>query len=313
MARSRNIKPGFFSNDVLAECNPLARILFAGLWTIADRAGRLEERPRRIKADLLPYDECDVAVLLEQLASRGFIIRYSVAGKAFIQIDTWEKHQNPHMKEAASEIPEPDEHSAGPVQTQGDTRPKPERAGLIPDSLILIPDSPIQVGGGEPAKPTKAGEVHRAAEAGTAKAADAAAARAARLAAAAADDDALFEEFWKAYPKKVGKDEARKAFDKRNPTTALVGAMVEAVATARATDQWKREKGQFIPNPATWLNQGRWKDGGVEISDDVAVDPDSRSAVEAEGVAKGIGMWDELFEHWGSYKARVRARSAVSA
>lgn len=145
------------------------------------------------------------------------------------------------------------------------------------------------------------------------KADDAAKAKAARLAAAAAADDALFEEFWKAYPKKVGKDEARKAFDKRNPTTALVAAMVEAIATARASDQWKREKGQFIPNPSTWLNQGRWKDGGVEISDEVAVDPDSRSAVEAEGVAKGIGMWNEMVEHWGAYKARVRSQSTVAA
>ncbi|CAN7259496.1 hypothetical protein LJR130_001061 [Variovorax sp. LjRoot130] len=78
--------------------------------------------------------------------------------------------------------------------------------------------------------------------------------------------DMLFEEFWKAYPKKVGKDDARKAFDKRSPTRALVAAMMEAIATARGTDQWQREKGQFIPNPATWLNQGRWKDEGIQIS-----------------------------------------------
>jgi hypothetical protein len=55
VARSRNIKPGFFLNDELAECEPLARILFAGLWCIADREGRLEDRPKRIKAEVLPY------------------------------------------------------------------------------------------------------------------------------------------------------------------------------------------------------------------------------------------------------------------
>lgn len=50
MAGARNIKPGFFTNDVLAACDQLARLLFAGLWTVADRAGRLEDRPKRIKA-----------------------------------------------------------------------------------------------------------------------------------------------------------------------------------------------------------------------------------------------------------------------
>jgi len=65
MARARNIKPGFFMDDVLAEIEPLGRILFAGLWCIADREGRLEDRPKRIKAEVLPYDECDMDNLLE--------------------------------------------------------------------------------------------------------------------------------------------------------------------------------------------------------------------------------------------------------
>ena len=86
MARARNIKPGFFSNDVLAECEPLARLLFAGLWTIADREGRLEDRPKRIKAELLPYDDCNIDALLDALHSKGFILRYSVENQQLIQI-----------------------------------------------------------------------------------------------------------------------------------------------------------------------------------------------------------------------------------
>lgn len=49
MARSRNIKPGFFTNEVLADMPALVRLLFAGLWTIADRDGRLEDRARRLR------------------------------------------------------------------------------------------------------------------------------------------------------------------------------------------------------------------------------------------------------------------------
>lgn len=110
MARLRAIKPGFFLNDQLAECDPLARILFAGLWTIADRAGRLDDRPRRIKAETLPYDDCDVDGLLDQLAARGFIRRYRVGDARYIQVVTWDKHQTPHIREAPSAIPAPDEH-----------------------------------------------------------------------------------------------------------------------------------------------------------------------------------------------------------
>jgi len=107
MARSRNIKPGFFLNDELAECDPLARLLFAGLWCIADREGRLEDRPKRIKAEVLPYDDCDIDQLLNQLAEHGFIIRYEIAGSQYIQIVNFLKHQNPHYKESESIIPPP--------------------------------------------------------------------------------------------------------------------------------------------------------------------------------------------------------------
>lgn len=108
MARSRNIKPGFFENDLLAEIDPLGRLLFAGLWTIADREGRLEDRVKKIKAKILPYDDCDVDHLLDELAKREFILRYEVDGNHYIQITNFLKHQNPHHMEAPSEIPPPE-------------------------------------------------------------------------------------------------------------------------------------------------------------------------------------------------------------
>ena len=132
MSRSRNIKPGFFKNDRLAECEPLARILFAGLWCEADREGRVEDRPKRLKVDCLPYDNCDCDALLDQLAKREFIVRYEIAGLRYIAIPGFAKHQNPHCKESPSAIPAPCKNSTSTVQ-----------ARLIPDSLLLIPDSLI--------------------------------------------------------------------------------------------------------------------------------------------------------------------------
>jgi hypothetical protein len=148
LARARNIKPGFFSNDELVELPFEGRLLFIGLWTIADREGRLLDRPKKIKMDLFPGDGVDIDALLTQLAERGFIWRYEAEGMRCIQVINWHKHQNPHVKEAPSALPEPcdrrdetgrapDKHGANTVQALE----IPERAGLIPDSLNLIPDS----------------------------------------------------------------------------------------------------------------------------------------------------------------------------
>lgn len=75
----------------------------------------------------------------------------------------------------------------------------------------------------------------------------------------------LFESFWNAYPKKVGKDDARKAFAKRKPDAEMLSAMVEAITSQASSPAWTKDAGQFIPNPATWLNGGRWQDGDASI------------------------------------------------
>lgn len=148
MARARNIKPGFFSNDDLVELPFEARLLFIGLWTIADRAGRLLDRPKKIKMDIFPGDNVDVEACLVSLAQSGFIIRYESLGVRAIQVSNWSKHQNPHVKEAASTIPYQGQSDASTMQApckdsegMGCAEEIPERAGLIPDSLNLIPDT----------------------------------------------------------------------------------------------------------------------------------------------------------------------------
>ena len=107
MARARNIKPGFFKNEDLAECSPWARLCFAGLWTLADREGRLEDRPKRIKGELFAFDTVDVDPLLGELEKYGFIMRYTVGGRRLIQITKFDLHQHPHHKEPSSTIPSP--------------------------------------------------------------------------------------------------------------------------------------------------------------------------------------------------------------
>lgn len=72
-----------------------------------------------------------------------------------------------------------------------------------------------------------------------------------------------FFTFWHNYPKKVGKADAAKAWKKiPEPKTTLV-KIINALEWQRKSDQWTKDHGQFIPNPSTYLNQGRWEDEPV--------------------------------------------------
>ena len=151
MARARNIKPGFFRNADLVELPYEVRLLFIGLWTVADRRGRLEDRPKQIKMELFPADDINVNEALNSLASIGLIHRYEAAGVKCIEVVNFEKHQNPHKAEQESTLPDRDgniastekarcKHGASTVQERDEAQPKQLDAGLIPDSLLLIPE-----------------------------------------------------------------------------------------------------------------------------------------------------------------------------
>jgi hypothetical protein len=85
----------------------------------------------------------------------------------------------------------------------------------------------------------------------------------------ASDPD--FEAFWAAYPKKVGKLEALKAWRKHRPGQGLTARILAALEAQKRSAKWQEDKGKFIPHPATWLNAGRWDD---EVTP--AEDPEAR-------------------------------------
>lgn len=140
MARARNIKPSFFSNEELVELPFSTRLLFIGLWTLADREGRLEDKPKRIKMSLFPADNIDVDAALTELEKAKFLLRYEHGGDRFIQVLTFSKHQNPHRDEKASTIPAHEKHCANTVQGQCTDDSSTVLISLIPDSLPLIPE-----------------------------------------------------------------------------------------------------------------------------------------------------------------------------
>ena len=269
MARTRSIKPGFFDNEILGDLPALTRLLFIGLWCIADREGRLEDRPKRIKKALLGYDDVstnDVSEMLQELHNGGFVVRYAIQGEDFIQIVNFTKHQNPHVKEKGSEIPPPpeeptyrrygedyedsddddehrtstgqvsDKHHANTIQAPPITVNRLPSTGNLPPGTVEAREETCATA--ETEKPRTAETISKQ----------------------------RFDLFWAAYPKKVGKKDAQKAWKNAKVKTELFDKIMTAVGRARTTDQWQRENGRYIPNPSTWINQGRWDDEIKEAS-----------------------------------------------
>lgn len=248
MARARNIKPGFFKNEQLVELLYEYRLLFAGLWTLADREGYLEDRPKRIKMEIFPGDDVNVEKGLDALAKQGLILRYTSGEERYIHICKFLEHQHPHHKEPPSTIPKP---GASPGFDGDGTAVKPEterqcmdekpganpgRASVQPgsdpaDSLNLIPDS-VQ-----------------------------------NTSSARADMPPGFMRFWAAWPKsarKVAKAACAKRWRSRG-LEASADAIVENVRAMCASRQWRDG---FEPAPMTYLSQERWQDGDESAAPD---------------------------------------------
>lgn len=219
MARIRTIKPEFFANEQVGAVPFQWRLLFIGLWLHADREGRLQERPQRLKAMLFPYDDLNIEDGLGCLANARLIDRYEGNGLRLISIPTWAKHQQPHVRELASVLPPP---------PSGD-----QQSGA---GLVLAP--PEGKGTDQEGKGTR--------------------------------DHALrarFERFWDSYPRKVAKEPAWTTWRKLAPDDIVTAIMIAKVREHSASPQWRKDAGQFIPHPRTWLNQKRWQDdcdGGGE-------------------------------------------------
>ena len=266
MARARGIKPGYYKNEELAECSVWARFIFPGLWMLADREGRLEDRPKRIKGELLPFDAHDVEPLLRELAAHGFIQRYQIGGGKYIQITKFKAHQTPHYSEKPSAIKPPSlqENEADISHQDSGNTPaiKPPDSGntppmnpppltensttgcgelhnrnpLTPSSLTpdcLTPSSPTPEHTHVPSSTTVTDK-----NTGIAC--------------------VSFFKFWENYPRKAAKQAAIAAWRNLDPPPELMPQILTALEAQKASAQW-RERGA-IPNAATWLTGRRWED-----------------------------------------------------
>lgn len=250
--RIRTIKPEFFEDEDLAELSPYARLLFIGTWLLADKNGVFEDRPRLIAAKIFPYssgETPDVSRLLHELSQGGFILGYDVDGRKYYHIPGFAKHQRITGKEAQNDgrypLPPKD---LGKKKQKGNNGEAPEKQ---PGSQERERERE-QGKGKEPPLTPPAGGVY----------------------------SDSFEKWWKIYPRKIGKDAAYKKWktigkEGRVSADKIISA-IEAQVKARhfrgrGTDQDK----DFIPLPATWLNQGRWNDDvKPQVESHVQVEPE---------------------------------------
>ena len=231
MGRIRTIKPEFFLHEELYDLEqetgfPI-RVAFQGLWCQADREGRFRWRPRALKAQILPYDEVDFSRVLDALATRGFLVKYACSGEIFAHIPGFKKHQVINNKESASKLPAPD---ASESEAMTCTREARDDHALTTRAI------------------RKGREGNKINTPIAPKGANA--------------QNAHFSEFWKAYPRRVGKDRAAKAWSKA--VKRIGGDKSEAIArileAATAFAQSPVGKGEFCPHPSSWLNAGQYDD-----------------------------------------------------
>jgi hypothetical protein len=165
MARKREIGRGFYTDEDLAERSVWARLLFPALWQIADRKGRIEDRPAWIRTQAFPYEDMDaeeVNELLNELAKpkrhsprapEPFIVRYEVDGRRYIQIVNFERHQHIHPNEPPSQIPAPPrviKDSRSPLGVAPEPTPSAQAMSSVPSMpSITTTDS----GSASPAAP----------------------------------------------------------------------------------------------------------------------------------------------------------------
>jgi len=123
-----------------------------------------------------------------------------------------------------------------------------------------------------------------------------------------------FDTFWKAFPRRVAKGDARKAWSQTERIRPDMATLLAAIQAQMQSDQWRKNEGQFIPYPATWLRQERWDDE-LKVTLPGVVNEKPWHETWAGIVAKGqeLGILESQFAHPQEFKAAVMRGSVKAA
>lgn len=222
-------------------------------WT--DDDGRLRGEPLWILANILPNEGLtveEIGAMLFELGRVGLIQWYEVDGERFIQVLDNENHQ----------LIRKDRYKASTYPTcNGNATICQPYDNQVTDNSPQI-RNPLPTPSPSPSPvptPTHSPPRRRAAD---------------------AQPNPLFEKFWTAYPKKKSRGQAEKAFSKINPDEQLLATMIAKIGQAKTSEEWMKERGKYIPHPATWLNAKGWEDEETEVEAQ-GISDKTRQTIEA--------------------------------
>lgn len=222
MARSRIIKPEFWSDEKLASLSRDIRLTFVGLWSTSDDFGVTKAHPAWLKAQIFPYDDIPVTKFkgwLDSLRKLGRIIPFQSNGEQYYFIPGFVRHQKVDHPSQINRNPAPPQDILTLASDSRDSREDTRQTPLQTETETETETEVKQRGIRE-----------------------------------------RFESFWKAYPKKKSKGDAENVWSRIKPSEQLLAIMIAKIETAKTSAEWTKENGQFIPYPATWLNRKGWED-----------------------------------------------------
>lgn len=270
MARIRSIKPEYWADQDLAEqVSRDARLLYIGLWNLADEHSRLRGDPRYIKGQLFPYDDdlgpSEISALLDTLNLAGKLVQYRTSTGTFIFLPKLSKNQRLEPEKVPTKLPGPDdagsvllEPKAAIVSDESESRAD-EVAWRADEDALLYGTGSMEHVSPSSASPTDVDDeslfdVEESADLPTPSSAPKRSWSNEQI-----DADPHWVAFWEAYPRKTDKGHARKAWIK-----ALRNSVPPEVLTTSAErfrdDPNRNRDIRYVPHPTTWLNGERFND-----------------------------------------------------
>lgn len=251
--RIRTIKPEFFDSPHTAEASAVLRLAYIGLWCWADDTGHGTCNPKELEGAIFPNDDlailsheefADFRGILPQLAAVFGVLFYEVDGRTFFEIPSWNRHQR--VREGtSSRFPMPDEGKLlFTCENTGQSDNLPQSAATRGEMPLGTGEQGNRGTGEYPHTPPHTGGTKGNPQDTTFE----------LIPAPTTNHD--FDKFWVTYPRREGKEAARKAWRKAirraKPAEIIAGA-------ARYRDDPNRDPA-YTKHPGPWLNAGRWED-----------------------------------------------------
>lgn len=271
---NRILKDSILASEQINDLSWFEEVVFYRLIVSADDYGCMDGRSAYLKSILFPLKDKVTKRNIEQaiakLASVGLLVPYvdRVSGNVYLFLPTWCKHQR--LRSSKHKYPMPEFDDSGNMIS--------ERAEFAA-SCRKLPQVAASCGSRRRALAAAESESESESEIESEV-------ETPPIIPPTGETVALtFDAFWAAYPKKKAKEDAKRAFAKINDADKL--NIISALNKQKASYDWTKDGGRFVPYPATWLNGRRWEDETVSIA------PKSHAAQEEESIFQMMAEWAE--------------------